>query len=140
MPLTSALFQYRYVTRKYPDQPGNDNEDFHRQDVFVGLSWDPSAKINGELKVGYSWQAYENNINKDGYQLEKKNTYAIETDITYLFSDKLHFLAALKRNIEESTVVGTNYLYQHGRHSGSPLVAGGKPDASGFRDLRHAGL
>jgi hypothetical protein len=109
LPLTSALLQYRYVTRKYPDQPGSTNEDFKRNDVFVGLSWDPSAKINGELKVGYSWQSYDNTANKDGFELEKKDTYAIETNVTYKFSEKLHFLVNLDRKIQESTVVGTNY-------------------------------
>ena len=92
-----------------PINRAGNNEDFKRQDAFVGLSWDPSAKINGELKVGYSWQSYENTHNKDGFEQEKKDTYAIETNVTYKFSDKMHFLAELKRRIEESTVVGSNY-------------------------------
>ena len=109
LPLTSAFVQYIYADRKYPDQPGSMNEDFKRQDFFIGVTWDPSSKIQGEVKVGYSTQDYENTYNKDGYKLEKKDDVAVEANVTYMLSEKLHLLFGAERKIYESTVLASNY-------------------------------
>lgn len=108
-PKTSALVQYRYVTRKYQDQPSSVAEDFKRQDAFVGLAWDPSAKINGELKVGYSWQDYDNTFNAAGQEYDKKADLAAEIMLTYMASPKATFMLMAERAIKESTSPNSNY-------------------------------
>lgn len=108
-PKTSALVQYRYVTREYFDQPGSRAEDFHRNDIFLGLAWDASAKLSGELKAGYSFQDYDNTLNAAGQQFEKKDTWAVEGDLAYQLSPNVSLTLRLVRAIQESTVANSNY-------------------------------
>lgn len=106
----AALVHYRFVTRAYPDQPEGNNEDFTRQDVFVGVSWDPTARINGEAKVGYSANDYDNTYNKDELKLETADTWVAEANLTYLLTPRLHLLLTVQRQIMESTAYGSNYF------------------------------
>lgn len=108
-PKTSALVQYRYVTREYFDQPSSRSEDFHRNDIFVGLAWDATAKLSGEFKVGYSMQDYDNTANVAGQQFEKKDTWAVEGDLAYQVTPNISLMLRLIRAIQESTVANSNY-------------------------------
>ena len=109
MAKTSVLAQYRYVTRKYPDQVANFAEDFKRNDFYVGLAWDATSKLNGELKVGYSSQDYDNTFNPQGNEFQKKDDFAAEANLTYQASPNLLLLLAGERAIKESTFINSNY-------------------------------
>ena len=106
---TSALVQYRYVTREYYDQPSSLAEDFKRQDAFVGLRWDATAKLRGEAKIGYSWQDYDNEFNPAGQKYDKKADVAAEVDLTYQATTKTTLMLGVERNIKESTYINSNY-------------------------------
>lgn len=108
-PKTSALAQYRYVTRDYYDQPSTTAENFVRNDAFVGLAWDATAKLNGELKVGYSWQTYDNTLNPSGFAYEKKDGFTVEGDLVYQVSSSVSLNLRLLRAIQESTIATSNY-------------------------------
>lgn len=55
-PKTAALLQYMIVSTTYPDSPV-DNSNVHT--VLTGLSWDPTAKLNGTIKFGVSITDYD---------------------------------------------------------------------------------
>lgn len=108
-PKTSALAQYRYVTRDYYDQPGSTAENFYRNDGFLGLAWDATAKINGELKLGYSSLKYENEFNPAGQRFQTKDDLAVEIDLSYQLSPVLSVNLIGLRTIREATTPNANY-------------------------------
>ena len=54
-PKTSALVQYIFTYRDHPYQHISDNI-IHTP--LVGLTWDPTAKLSGTVKFGYTFQNY----------------------------------------------------------------------------------
>jgi hypothetical protein len=58
-PKTAALVQYIFISRTYPDAPVNDKI---INTPFIGLIWDPTAKISGTVKLGYSFTNYDEKI------------------------------------------------------------------------------
>ncbi len=58
-PKTATLFQYIFTSRSYPDSP-QDNSVIHTP--FVGLTWDPTAKISGTVKFGCSFTDYDQKV------------------------------------------------------------------------------
>jgi hypothetical protein len=54
-PKTSALLQYLVSFRNHPYDSGDNNT---VQTPMVGLTWEPTAKLSGTVKVGYSFANY----------------------------------------------------------------------------------
>lgn len=111
MPKTSALFEYKYVNREYPDQPTGASEDQYRHDFMVGVTWDATSKIQGEAKVGYGFMDYDNEYNTVGQKYENKNTWIAEMNVTWQATPKVLVTGTLQRAIRQSTqgVVGTSF-------------------------------
>lgn len=109
MPKTSLVGQYTYVTRDYTDQAESTGEDFKRQDFLVGVAWDATAKLNGEAKIGYSQQDYDNNRNAVGNKYEETSDFAMEINLVYAATPKINLFLDAFRGIKESTAFGSNY-------------------------------
>jgi hypothetical protein len=58
-PKTAALVQYIFTYRQHPYSSQSDNV-IHTP--MVGLSFDPTAKISGTVKVGYTFQEFEHTM------------------------------------------------------------------------------
>jgi hypothetical protein len=58
-PKTSALVQYIAAIRNHPSDSTRDNV---VQTPMVGLNWDPTAKLSGTIKFGYTIANYENSL------------------------------------------------------------------------------
>jgi hypothetical protein len=54
-PKTSALVQYIMTSRTYPDSPESNSITYS---PLIGLTFDPTAKISGTVKVGYTFVNY----------------------------------------------------------------------------------
>lgn len=119
LPKTSAVVQHRRTVRDYPSQArANDNdkgitsstsEDYTIDDYFVGLHWDPSARLNGELKLGHSKNRYDNELDWNNNRYEDKDTWVVESNLSYRASEKTKLRAKVMRSIKESTSTTSNY-------------------------------
>ncbi|MBM4272740.1 MAG: hypothetical protein FJ139_11390 [Deltaproteobacteria bacterium] len=87
MPRTWGFLRYHYGKRDYfthrgslTDQNDADSK-WHR--VNAGLTWDPAAKLQGELNVGYEWKSYENQSTPTGTRRDDIDTWIAATMIRY---------------------------------------------------------
>lgn len=120
LPKTSFLVEYRRTTREYTEQANatdNDrgitsstSEDYKLDDYFLGLRWDPTAKLSGDLKFGYSEKTYDNKRGwRNSYRYADKDTWIAETKLVYKASDKTRVRTKIMRSIKESTDVTSHY-------------------------------
>jgi putative beta-barrel porin BBP2 len=103
LPKTSFLIQYTYVTRDYTDQPEDVGEDFKRHDAYVGLAWDGTSKLSGELKLGWSSMDYDNTLNAAGQRYQAKDTWIAEILLTWSATPRLSLSFSMFRGIKQST-------------------------------------
>ncbi len=87
LPRTWGFLRYHYGVKDYNTYFGgttstNDSDSkWHR--VNAGISWDPGAKLSGELNVGYQWKKFDNQFTSTGTKREDRNTWIAETSVTY---------------------------------------------------------
>ncbi|MCF8037808.1 MAG: outer membrane beta-barrel protein [Desulfohalobiaceae bacterium] len=115
LPKTSLLLIYRLQDQSYPNQDdvdennqgidSNTSQDNQYHQVFTGLTFDPTAKITGELKLGASKKDYDNERNQNNVEFNEDIEWTAETNLVYLMSPKTRFRLELIRNTYESTDV-----------------------------------
>jgi hypothetical protein len=66
-----------YERKDFYNSPANDSDIYS---VFCGLEWDPKGKLRGELKGGYSWKRYDNDLAGRDSSL---STWALRTGLTW---------------------------------------------------------
>jgi hypothetical protein len=111
---TRLLLDYTYATIDYPYEEINNNR---QQTFYAGLGFDPTAKISGFLKLGWSWLDY------DRESAGRKNSLAAPSylvDLKYRFSpdDLLSFSAEriIREDVDTYTAYTTdrfNLSYRH---------------------------
>jgi polysaccharide biosynthesis protein VpsM len=99
----SGFGEYTYSVITYPDDPVYDNR---TQFAYLGFAFDPSAKLRGDLKVGYETKKYESSV--EGRSNNPSGT-AIDVNLTRLFSDYTALKLLLKRRIAEDTTTNAPY-------------------------------
>lgn len=89
LPLTWGFLRYFHGETDFYTHPSgtgvtdSNDADFSYDSVKMGLAWDPGAKIEGELNLGYTWKKYDNDADVSGSQYHDKNTWIASTDIAY---------------------------------------------------------
>lgn len=89
LPRTWGFFRYYYGERDYYTHPEGfgvtdiNDADYNWHRVNVGLTWDPGAKLKGEVNFGYQWRQYENTFDPQGASYENKDTWIAGTRVTY---------------------------------------------------------
>ncbi|TET94663.1 MAG: hypothetical protein E3J28_02150 [Desulfobacteraceae bacterium] len=110
LPKTWGFFRYHFGERYYFTHRGkvteaNDSDfDWHR--VNAGLTWDPGAKLGGELNFGYQLKDYENATDVGGNRYEDKDTWIAETSITYSATPTIALALRITRAMRET---GSDY-------------------------------
>jgi hypothetical protein len=123
LPKTSALFEYRWETRSYDDQQKamdnsygadrDNSQDFDYHRFFIGLSFDPSAKVNGEMKIGWGRRDFENDFSfrtdASGNPLayDDSSTWIAETFLYYQMLARTKWSFSLMRADMDSADVDT---------------------------------
>ena len=126
MPKTWGFVRYHYGKRNYFSHPAgtgsnmSNDSDYDWQRVNVGLSWDPGAKLNGEVNFGYQWKDYDNLRDIAGDRYEDKNTWIANTLLTFKATPKTSLILLISRALRESgsntneffenTVIGLNLI------------------------------
>ena len=93
-PLTALLLEYSFFHQDNNDldEPSTDM-DTHT--VYVGVRWDPTAKLSGTLKMGYTQTDLE--------EVDDFSGFAMNTDLTYRFSEITTFKISANRMLSRST-------------------------------------
>lgn len=108
LPKTSVLVEYTYYRMDNEDRgtPSTDNDNHH---VWVGLEWEPGAKIKGGIKGGYILRRYDE-FGKD------EDSFGMRGDLTYFIGSFTTLNMVVTREIIQTSVTaeegpyGTHYI------------------------------
>ena len=107
-PFTALLLEYSFFHQNNNDL-GELSTDMDTHTVFVGAQWEPTAKLSGTLKVGYTQTDLE--------EVNDFSGFATDTELTYRFSDITSVKLSANRMLSRST--------RAGRETGSYYVSTG---------------
>jgi hypothetical protein len=102
-PSISALGEYNYIKTTYPNASAYDNKTHL---AFLGFSFDPAAKLIGELKVGYGSKKYDQSIVG---RKENMDNLTVNINLTQRFNPYSSLKLLLNRAILED--IDTNAPY-----------------------------
>jgi hypothetical protein len=95
MPMTWAFLRYYTGVRDFtshsssvPNFSESNDADYKWNRVNTGLTWDATAKIKGELNLGYQWLTADNTVDPYGNRYEDRNTWIASTRVNYLATPK----------------------------------------------------
>jgi hypothetical protein len=111
LPLTSVLLEYAFTTINNKDinLPDTDS-DSHR--IWLGLSWEPTAKINGAIKGGYVTRDYdEAGDDWDGFGMEGDLKYNYSSFTSFSFKGFRKLLDASVTQMAPGGVAGDYGTY-----------------------------
>jgi hypothetical protein len=124
LPKTSVFVQYQYEMTEYPEQDDLDDndrgidsdtaQDYDYHKGFIGLEWDATAKLNGQLKVGYGYKDYDNKYSfrtdDQGRPIEydEESSWIAGTDLTYQWRPKTALGFSLERENLDSPSTSSN--------------------------------
>jgi len=88
-PQTWGFLRYHYGQRDYFTHPkasgvtSKNDADFDWHRANAGLTWDATAKLSGELNLGYQWKNYDNRADVEGNKYDDKETWIASTYVTF---------------------------------------------------------
>ncbi|MBA4421786.1 MAG: hypothetical protein C0390_01650 [Syntrophus sp. (in: bacteria)] len=108
LPKTWGFIRYHYGQRRYnTNAPGqgddyNSNSKWHRANV--GLTWDPGAKLSGEVSLGYLWRKYDHEYTSATQMAKRddKKTWVAETTVTFMPTAMTMLTMTLNRAIRDT--------------------------------------
>lgn len=115
---TWGFLRYHYGMRDYntfyDGLNSDNNSDFIYHKASAGLTWDPSAKLNGELNFGYMWKRYENEFDATGSMREDKDTWVAATSLTYKPFTTTSLTLTIDRALRDSNANTNEYFEDTG--------------------------
>jgi hypothetical protein len=104
MPMTWAFLRYYTGETDYTSHPASvpnfsdaNDADYKWNKVNTGLTWDATAKISGELNLGYQWLTANNQVDPYGTPYEDNNNWIASTRVSYQATPKTRVGAELFR-------------------------------------------
>lgn len=119
-PKTSITARYELSFINYPNQNNGDNdidatsrnsEDNTLNQVFLGVLFDPTAKLRGYLRGGIGWKDYKNTRNWDDAKYNDIMTWVVQADLEYLYSENLTFALEGERSLRDTSDTRYNYFF-----------------------------
>ncbi|MDD2904074.1 MAG: outer membrane beta-barrel protein [Syntrophales bacterium] len=101
-PKTSALVQYVLLLRQHPNDSTQNNA-VHTP--MVGLTWDPTAKLSGTIKFGYTISDY---YTKLPTRSNNPGSWAMSIQTLYRFSRYTNLALVAQRSIQEDADENNN--------------------------------
>ncbi len=89
LPKTWGFVRYLYGQQNYttnaPGQTDQFNSDFKRHSIQTGLTWDPGAKLSGEVNFGYQWQKYDHEFTDAAHTARRgdENNWTAATSVNF---------------------------------------------------------
>ena len=107
-PKTSALVQFIAAIRTHPFDSTRDNVVYT---PMAGLTWDPTAKLSGTIKVGYTITDYSNNIQTRDFN---PNGLAFSIQTLYKLSRYTQMSLIAQRSLQEDVDSGNAGYFNTG--------------------------
>ena len=120
LPKTWGFIRYHMGERDYftylagTGVTDSNDSDFQWQRVNAGLTWDPGAKVSGELNVGYQWKEYDNETDVNGDQYEDQDTWIAGTLITYKATPSTALVLSATRALRQTGSNDNEYFTDTG--------------------------
>jgi hypothetical protein len=103
-PKTAALLQYILAYRKHPYNQTSDNIS---HTPLLGLTWDPTAKLSGTIKFGYTYQNY---FNPPVGNRSVARSFTMTVQTLYRYSRYTNLSLVLQRaNLEDPDTANSGY-------------------------------
>ena len=96
-PKTAALVQYIFTARNYPDFAQDNNI---ANTALAGLTWDPTAKLTGTVKFGYTWKDYNEVV---GGRNNTPKNWALSIQTLYRYSRYTNITLIAQRSLQEDS-------------------------------------
>jgi polysaccharide biosynthesis protein VpsM len=106
-PKTAALVQYIITSREYPFAPEGNNLS---HSPMLGLTWDPTAKLTGTVKFGYTRKNYDRELPG---RKNSPDSWAMSIQTLYRYSNYTTFTLTAQRSIQEDVDLDLNNAYRH---------------------------
>ncbi|MFC1823326.1 outer membrane beta-barrel protein [Thermodesulfobacteriota bacterium] len=119
-PKTWGFLRYHYGERDFNTHPAGtrsnetNDADSSWDRVNVGLNWDPTAKVGGELNFGYLWRDYENRFDVNGNPYQNKDTWIARTYLTYQAGANTGLGMTLNRGLLDRASTSKEYFEDTG--------------------------
>ncbi len=97
---TSMLAEYRFTDATYDRQISSVAQDHQLGDFLVGFRFEPGAKLSGAVKLGYGSKAFDRSVDQSNNPYEDNNTWLIETNVQFQFSEITNMGFRFTRSIE----------------------------------------
>lgn len=108
LPKTWGFIRYHYGQRRYntnaPGQTDEYNSDSKWHRTNVGVTWDPGAKLSGEVSLGYQWRQFDHEYTSAARtsRRDDKNTWIAETSVTYMPAETTMLAMTLTRAVRDT--------------------------------------
>ena len=106
-PKTSFLVQYLYQRRDFPNEPTSNNS---THAPYLGLTWDPTAKLSGTIKFGYSWTTFDTQVPGRDNNL---NAFSMSIQTTYRYNRYNQFSLVAQRSLQQDLDTAFNQPYEN---------------------------
>ena len=94
-PKTSALIEYIFTYREYPSFSVDNN---YAHSPLIGLTWDPTAKITGTVKFGYTFKQYDTDLPERNNSPEN---WIMSANLLYRYSRFTNLTITAQRAFQE---------------------------------------
>ncbi|MBW1918312.1 MAG: outer membrane beta-barrel protein [Deltaproteobacteria bacterium] len=101
-PKTAALVQYIIQGRVYPNRSINDSLS---HSPLIGLTWDPTAKLSGTVKFGYTFREYDTDL---AGRNNSPNSWALAMQTLYRYSRYTNLALTAQRSYQDDVDFGNN--------------------------------
>jgi hypothetical protein len=108
LPFAALLLEYNYYHQNNNDLDGP-STDMDTNTVLIGTLWEPTEKLSGSIKAGYT--------HTDFKEVKDFGGFATKTDLTYRYSDFTSFRFTAYRETRRATQAereGKNYFISSG--------------------------
>jgi len=108
LPKTWGFVRYHYGQQRFntsaPGQTDEFNSDSKRHRADVGVTWDPGAKVSGEVSFGYQWRRYDHEYTSAARTARRDdaNTWVAETAVTFMPTATMSLTTTLTRAVRDT--------------------------------------
>lgn len=107
-PKTAALVQYLVISRTFPNAPVNDKI---INAPYIGLVWDPTAKISGTVKLGYSFTSFDEKVSGRN---NSPSSFSASVQTQYRYSRYTNLSLTFQRSQQDDVDFGNSAFWNTG--------------------------
>lgn len=101
-PKTAVLIEYIYTHRDYPNFSVDNN---FTHSPLLGLTWDPTAKLSGTVKFGYTFKQYDTSLS--GRNNNPEN-WIMSANLLYRYNRDTNLTLTAQRSLQEDVDFGNS--------------------------------